>query len=411
MKRWTAMLLSLSLIIGLSACGQQAVPSSVSSQPSSIVVKEPEAPPPLSTSSPEGESEPVSDTAPAEPEGAAEEHILIAYFTWAENTVVEDQQSAIQGALSHYESVGDTADYGGVDAVSSASVVPPGNAAKLAGWIHQRVGGDLFSIIVAEPYSSDYDECLDRAAGEKAANARPALADHVENMEDYDIIFLGFPNWWYTLPMAIHSFLEEYDFSGKTVIPFCTHGTGGLAGTIRDLTAALPDSATVLEPIGVYRPEVDSSQGVVNQWLDSLGFDETSPEGQAEESSEEKTAAGERRFRLVAEGKEIYGSLYDTPAAHDLWESMPLELSFEDYNGTEKIAYLPSPLTTQGEPDSFDPSPGDLCYYAPWGNICIFYRDFRNSSSLVSLGKLDSDIQWLAGQSGDFKMTMERAAP
>lgn len=393
MKRWTAMLLSLSLIIGLSACGQQAVPSSVSSQPSSIVVKEPEAPPPVSTSSPEEESEPVPDTAPAEPEGAAEEHILIAYFTWAENTEV-----------AHPEEVD-------IDATTSASVLLPGNAAKLARWIHQRVGGDLFSIIVAEPYSSDYDECLDRAADEKAANARPALVNHLENMEDYDIIFLGFPNWWYTLPMAIHSFLEEYDFSGKTVIPFCTHGTGGLAGTIRDLTAALPDSATVLEPIGVYRPEVDSSQGVVNQWLDSLGFDETSPEGQAEESSEEKTAAGERRFRLVAEGKEIYGSLYDTPAANDLWESLPLELSFEDYNGTEKIAYLPSSLTTQGEPDSFDPSPGDLCYYAPWGNICIFYRDFRNSSSLVSLGQLDSDIQWLAGQSGDFKMTMERAAP
>ena len=393
MKRWTAMLLSLSLIIGLSACGQQAVPSSVSSQPSSIVVKEPEAPPPVSTSSPEEESEPVPDTAPAEPEGAAEEHILIAYFTWAENTEV-----------AHPEEVD-------IDATTSASVLLPGNAAKLARWIHQRVGGDLFSIIVTEPYSSDYDECLDRAADEKAANARPALVNHLENMEDYDIIFLGFPNWWYTLPMAIHSFLEEYDFSGKTVIPFCTHGTGGLAGTIRDLTAALPDSATVLEPIGVYRPEVDSSQGAVNQWLDRLGFDKTSPEGQAEESSEEKTAAGERRFRLVAEGKEIYGSLYDTPAANDLWESLPLELSFEDYNGTEKIAYLPSSLTTQGEPDSFDPSPGDLCYYAPWGNICIFYRDFRNSSSLVSLGKLDSDIQWLAGQSGDFKMTMERAAP
>ncbi len=393
MKRWTAMLLSLSLIIGLSACGQQAVPSSVSSQPSSIVVKEPEAPPPVSTSSPEEESEPVPDTAPAEPEGAAEEHILIAYFTWAENTEV-----------AHPEEVD-------IDATTSASVLLPGNAAKLARWIHQRVGGDLFSIIVTEPYSSDYDECLDRAADEKAANARPALVNHLENMEDYDIIFLGFPNWWYTLPMAIHSFLEEYDFSGKTVIPFCTHGTGGLAGTIRDLTAALPDSATVLEPIGVYRPEVDSSQGAVNQWLDRLGFDKTSPEGQAEESSEEKTAAGERRFRLVAEGKEIYGSLYDTPAANDLWESLPLELSFEDYNGTEKIAYLPSPLTTQGEPDSFDPSPGDLCYYAPWGNICIFYRDFRNSSSLVSLGQLDSDIQWLAGQSGDFKMTMERAAP
>ena len=75
--------------------------------------------------------------------------------------------------------------------------------------------------------------------------------------------------------MAIHSFLEEYDFSGKTIVPFVTHGTGGLAGTIEDITAALPDSVTILEPIGVYRPEVDEEQPDVNEWLDSLGFTET----------------------------------------------------------------------------------------------------------------------------------------
>ena len=75
--------------------------------------------------------------------------------------------------------------------------------------------------------------------------------------------------------MAIHSFLEEYDFSGKTIVPFVTHGTGGLAGTIEDITAAVPDSVTILEPIGVYRPEVDEAQPDVNEWLDSLGFTET----------------------------------------------------------------------------------------------------------------------------------------
>lgn len=69
----------------------------------------------------------------------------------------------------------------------------------------------------------------EEAVDEKAENARPELVSHVENMEQYDTIFLGFPNWWYTVPMAIYSFLEEYDFSGKTVIPFVTHGTGGLA--------------------------------------------------------------------------------------------------------------------------------------------------------------------------------------
>ncbi|MDE6725414.1 MAG: NAD(P)H-dependent oxidoreductase, partial [Ruminiclostridium sp.] len=160
-----------------------------------------------------------------------------------------------------------------VDASTSASVLVPGNAAKIANWIRQETGGDLFSIVVTEPYSSDYDECLDRAADEKAANARPGLVNHVDNMQDYDIVFLGFPNWWYTVPMAVHSFIEEYDFSGKTVVPFVTHGTGGLASTIKDITAALPDSVTILEPIGVYRPEVDASHDEVVEWLKGLNLD------------------------------------------------------------------------------------------------------------------------------------------
>ena len=160
-----------------------------------------------------------------------------------------------------------------VDATTSASVLAPGNAAKLASWIQQEGGGDLHSIVVEEPYSSDYDECLDRAADEKADNARPALASHVDNMEDYDIVFLGFPNWWYTLPMPVLTFVEEYDWSGKTVVPFVTHGTGGLSGTIRDLTAALPEDVTILEPIGVYRPEVDDSQTAVQAWIAGLDLE------------------------------------------------------------------------------------------------------------------------------------------
>ena len=114
-------------------------------------------------------------------EADEEEHsrILIAYFTWAENTYVENPEAV------------------DVDATTSASVLPPGNAAKVAGWIQEEIGGDLFSIVVTEPYSSDYDECLDRAADEKADNARPELLYHVENMEDYDIVFLGFPKMEY----------------------------------------------------------------------------------------------------------------------------------------------------------------------------------------------------------------------
>lgn len=209
--------------------------------------------PPPATALP-ATSEPAG---PATQEHAAESddhHILIAYFTWAENTVVEDP-SAVD-----------------VDATTSASVLMPGNAGKLADWIWQEVGGDLYSIRVTEPYSSNYDECLARASEELAGNARPELAARVENMNQYDTVFIGFPNWWYTIPMAVHTFLEEYDFSGKTIVPFVTYGTGGFARTLQDLEAALPDSVTILDAIGVYRPEVDESQPAVKQWLQELGY-------------------------------------------------------------------------------------------------------------------------------------------
>ena len=189
--------------------------------------------------------------------------ILIAYFTWADNTTVTDSDAAIAGALRHYQAMGDAGRYSETDAVSSASLLPPGNTAVVAGFIRNAVGGDLFSIQVTEPYSSDYDRCLDRAAEEKARNTRPALANRVEDMNKYDIVFLGYPNWWYSVPMAVLSFAESYDFGGKTVIPFCCHGTGGLAGSLRDLRPAFTGETNFVNkriPAGHFRLPAGSKQ-------------------------------------------------------------------------------------------------------------------------------------------------------
>lgn len=180
--------------------------------------------------------------------------ILIAYFTWSDNTVVENPDSI------------------DVDAETSASVLSPGNAELIANWIAEETGGDLFSIKTQNKYSSDYDECLNQARKERDNNERPALVERVNNIDDYDVIFLGFPNWWYTCPMAVFTFVESYDLSGKTIIPFCTHGTGGLLRTIRDLKKLLPDNCEVLEAIGVYRPEVKNSKSRVLDWLRKLGY-------------------------------------------------------------------------------------------------------------------------------------------
>ena len=199
-------------------------------------------------------------------------NILISYFTWADNTVVEDEEAALESALSHYEAMGDADEYGD-DVVASASILPPGNTARIASWIQDEIGGDLFSIQVEEPYPSDYDNCMDRAADEKAEDTRPVLKENVQSMDQYDTVFIGYPNWWYTCPMAIHSFIEENNLSGKRIVLFCTHGTGGLASSVNDIEEALPDDAVLEENVlGVYRPDVLDAQETVNSWLDEIGY-------------------------------------------------------------------------------------------------------------------------------------------
>ena len=200
------------------------------------------------------------------------ENILIAYFSWADNTVVEDEDAAVQSALSHYKSIGDSSAYSGTDAVSSASIVSPGNTAQVASYIQEYLGGDLFPIVVQDLYPDNYDKCLDRAAEEKAKKSRPELKNSLENMDDYDIIFLGFPNWWSSAPMPVFSFIEQYDLSGKTIVPFCCHGTSGIAKCVSDIAADLPENTNILNPLGIYRADINNAKSKVNDWLSGLGF-------------------------------------------------------------------------------------------------------------------------------------------
>lgn len=198
----------------------------------------------------EASQESVQTSESTQTSRAEASRVLVAYFTWADNT--ENPE--------------------GVDEMASPSVHAPGHVAQLASWIQERTGGDSFSIRVTEPYSSDWDECLDRANREKAEGTRPELVETVENMDDYDVIFLGYPNWWYSCPMALISFLEEYDFSGKQVYLFCSHGTGGLASSVEDITEVIPDANISDNVFDVYEKDASSSRDEVESWLQELGY-------------------------------------------------------------------------------------------------------------------------------------------
>ena len=185
---------------------------------------------------------------------AAGSSILIAYFTMPEDV-----------------------DPAGADAVAGASIVVRdgeilGNVEYMAQTIQQAVGGDLLRIETAEEYPLEHEALVDFAAEEQEAGARPALATQIENLEQYDTIFLGYPNWWGDMPQALYTFLESYDLSGKTIIPFCPHGGSGFSRT-QSTIAELQPNATVREDgLALSRNDVADSAEQVTAWAQGLGL-------------------------------------------------------------------------------------------------------------------------------------------
>ena len=146
-----------------------------------------------------------------------------------------------------------------------------GNTETVANIIHDNVGGDIVKLETTEAYPSDYDELVDYAHQEQQEDARPELSTVIENIEQYDTIFLGYPNWWGDMPMAIYTFLDTYELSGKTIAPFITHGGSGLSGTPENIQEE-ELNASVTEGLAIDGDEASDSSEDVVEWLNSLGF-------------------------------------------------------------------------------------------------------------------------------------------
>lgn len=181
--------------------------------------------------------------------------------------------------LIAYFSVPEDVDISGVDAVAGASVVVKdgekmGNTECVARLIQETVGGDLFPIETVEEYPLDHDTLVDQAADEQEEGLRPKLATHVENFEQYEYVFLGFPNWWGDMPQPLYTFLEEYDFGAKTIIPFITHGGSGAFRTVDTISQLQPGAVLVGDELVLSRDDVAASEDTVVAWAQELGISE-----------------------------------------------------------------------------------------------------------------------------------------
>ena len=295
MKRWMSLLLAAVLALSLAGCSEeQSEPEQTSAQTEqqqteeteetqqaseTEPTEEPEQPEEQPAEEPAadeeqsteeavaGEEQPAEEsteteteqstegTAEAESsEAAAQSSLLVAYFSYAENAALPDD----------------------VDASASASIQPwngalTGNTGVVADMIAQATGADLFSIRTVEQYPDTYDATLDQGQQEQSDGARPELATHLENLDSYDTIFLGFPNWWGDMPMAVYTFLDEVDLSGKTVIPFVTSGGSGFSNTISTIQEMEPQ-ATVQEGLSIGASSATGAQQQVESWLSELGL-------------------------------------------------------------------------------------------------------------------------------------------
>ena len=149
--------------------------------------------------------------------------------------------------------------------------LPVGNTKVVAEMIQEMTGGDVFRIDTVKSYPEDYTETTNVAKKELHDNSRPELSSHVENMDSYNVIFLGYPNWWGTMPMPVFTFLEEYDFSDKTIIPFCTHEGSGLGHSEKDIAKLCP-KATLLKGLAIHGSRVSAAKKDVTNWLTKIGM-------------------------------------------------------------------------------------------------------------------------------------------
>lgn len=146
-----------------------------------------------------------------------------------------------------------------------------GNTQYVAQLIQEMTGGDIFRIVPQTPYPTDHRTLVDLAKEEQNENARPVIAGTV-NLAAYDTIFLGYPNWWGDMPMILYTFLEQYDFSGKTIIPFCTHGGSGFSRTIQTMQGKQPNATVIREGYALSRSRMERAPSGVAEWLKEVGL-------------------------------------------------------------------------------------------------------------------------------------------
>lgn len=237
MKKFTSIILELLLVLSLAACAG---------------TKEGETTAPANISAPTSEQQTESHS---ENSISQNSKILVAYFSYGENADLSAN-----------------ADVSASASIQMLNGRVTGNTGLVADYIVKATGADVFSIITKEKYPSSYDETINVGQAEKNNNVKPEIANHIDNFDAYDTVFVGYPNWWYGMPMVMQSFFDEYDFSGKTIIPFCTSGGSAFSDSINEMKKLEPNAIVIDNGLHIGASGAVGAEKQVQEWVDSLNI-------------------------------------------------------------------------------------------------------------------------------------------
>ncbi len=289
-------------------------------------------------------------------------------------------------ATAYYNNLSDLTDKS-VNRVLTVYFSATGNTESLAQKIAAETNSDIFEIVPEEPYTSEdlnYSNSNCRANKEQNdPTARPAISNKIDNIDDYDVVLIGYPIWWGTMPKIINTFLDTYDLSGKTIMPFCTSGSSGISTSV----SAIRNICTNSTVTDGFRGTSSTAGTQIRTWLNNNNFSE----------------AIHMRMKLTANGKEIIIKLNNNETAKDLAAMLPCELDFSDFGGSEKIAYPTKTLGTFSTASGTQPNAGDLTLYKPWGNLALFYKNYSYSSDLIPLGSIEKGTENISMLDGKVK--------
>lgn len=282
------------------------------------------------------------------------------------------------------------------------------NTERVAQLIQSTLDCDMLEVEPETAYDNDYNSMLERSQEELAAIRQgnyPPIKTSVENFDDYDIVFVGYPIWYGSMATPMQTFLHEHaaKLAGKRIALFATSGSNGISSSASEARSLCPD-ATIIEPSLLLTSSTLSQMASrVPAWLEEIGTSREEPD------APDTPDATSLKVNIIVGDRTITATMEDNAAARDFLSRLPLEVTLNDYNNTtEKIFYPDPALTTEGVARGCAPMPGDITIYAPWGNVAIFCKNWSHSNDLIKIGRIDGEGIEALNIGGDIQVKFEK---